>query len=154
MGEIAEYPRVGRPAHEPTERDRTIVENAAAIGEPTGRIASFLGIDEKTLRKYYWSELQHGLFRANLKIGNTIYTLATESKDEMVRFRAAAYWASRRMGWTEKVVNVHTGPNGGPMQSINANMTAVEAVEAYQRMLRNQPLAIEDQRADAEGELN
>jgi hypothetical protein len=44
MGEIAEYPRVGRPAYQPTEKERAIVENAAAFGEPHSRIARYLDI--------------------------------------------------------------------------------------------------------------
>jgi hypothetical protein len=53
------------------------------------------------------------------------------------------------MGWTGRVVNVHAGPNGGPMQSINAGMSAQEAVEAYQAMLRlEQAVVIENVSAD------
>jgi hypothetical protein len=132
--------------HVPTERERTIVENAAAFGEPHTRIAGYLGIDPKTLYKYYRNELDYGLFRANLKIGQTLFRLATESEDETVRYRACAFWASRRMGWTEKIVNVHTGP----VQSINATMTAQEAVEAYQAMLRDTTLRIEKRHEDAD----
>jgi hypothetical protein len=47
MGEITQYPSVGHPGYQPTNEQRTIVENAAAFGEPHHRIASFLGIDQK-----------------------------------------------------------------------------------------------------------
>jgi hypothetical protein len=86
--------------------------------------------------------------RANLKVGHSLYWMATECPDLTVRYRAAAFYAACRMGWTEKVVNVHTGPNGGPVQSINANMTAPEAVEAYQALLKDEPVMIGHQSAD------
>jgi hypothetical protein len=42
-----------------------------------------------------------------------------------------------------------SGPDGGPVRQITSGMTAQEAVEAYQAMLRTeQPVMIEDQRGE------
>src|SRR5207249_1646240 len=105
-------------------------------GTPQTKIAYLLGIDTKTLCEHFADELITGPVRADMKIGQTLFELATESEDETVRYRACAFWAARRMGWTEKNINVQADPGGGPVQSINATMAAQEAMEAYQAMLR------------------
>jgi len=135
MNSVAKHRGQGIP-FEPTPEERDIVERAASYGIPQTKIAYLLGIDTKTLCKHFGDELTIGSVRADFHIGQTLYELATESEDEMVRYRACAFWAARRMGWTEKTINVQTGPGGGPVQSINATMTAQEALEAYQAILR------------------
>jgi hypothetical protein len=43
----------------------------------------------------------------------------------------------------------HAGPNAEPVRTIDATMTAQEAIEAYQAMLRaSQPVMIDDQRGE------
>ena len=46
---------------------------------------------------------------------------------------AATLWLKNRRKdvWRDKVEHQHTGPNGGPMQTITTAMTAKEAAEAY-----------------------
>ena len=92
----------GHPPHEPTPKQREIVESSSALGIPHTDIAVHIGIDNKTLRKYYRAELDNGAYKANYKVGGVLYQMATQAQDESVRFRAAAFWAARRMGWSEK----------------------------------------------------
>jgi hypothetical protein len=135
MNSVTKHRGQGIP-FEPTPEERGIVERAASYGIPKEKIAYLIGINVDTLCKHFADELTTGPVRADMKIGQTLYELATESEDETVRYRACAFWAARRMGWTEKIINMHTGPDDGPVQSINATMTAQEAMEVYQAMLR------------------
>jgi hypothetical protein len=77
----------GRPPHEPSEKNRAIVESASAFGIPQDAIATQLGIDGDTLRKHYRKELDEGIFKVHMKVGKTIVELATESTDENVKLR-------------------------------------------------------------------
>jgi hypothetical protein len=63
---------MGRPAYQPDEFSRRQVEAMAGYGVPETEIAGLLGIDPKTLRKYYRSELDHGHTKANVKIAENL----------------------------------------------------------------------------------
>ena len=104
----------GRPQYEPTEKAKGVVESAVAFGIPQKDIATHLGIDIKTLTKHFDAELREGVFKAHMKIGGEIYRLATQCADEAVRFRAAAYYAARRMGWKETTAQELSGQDGTP----------------------------------------
>src|SRR5207249_1964101 len=104
MNSVTKHRGQGIP-FEPTPEERGIVERAASYGTPQTKIAYLLGIDTKTLCKHFADELITGPVRADMKIGQTLFELATESEDETVRYRACAFWAARRMGWTEKNIN-------------------------------------------------
>ena len=43
----------GRPAHQPTDKDRQMAEVLAGFAIPTAKIADVIGIDQKTLFKHY-----------------------------------------------------------------------------------------------------
>ena len=110
----------GRPQYQPTPADRTIVKLSAAIGIPHDEIAKHLnngdGIAAKTLRKHFRQELDHGMYEANLSIAGKLFEMANNCPDLSVRFRAASFWAERRMGWSQTVNQQHSGPAGGPIQ--------------------------------------
>ena len=46
--------------HEPTAESRKLVESTSGLGLPHEQIAILVGIDDKTLRKYYRAELDAG----------------------------------------------------------------------------------------------
>ena len=50
----------GRPAHVPDDRSRQMVEVLSGFGIPQDKIADVIGVDGKTLRKHYTTELQRG----------------------------------------------------------------------------------------------
>jgi hypothetical protein len=56
---------MGRRAHRPDPSQRRQVEALAAYGIPEAYISGVVGIDPKTLRKYYRDELDHGETKAN-----------------------------------------------------------------------------------------
>jgi len=90
---------MGRPAYQPDEVSRRQVEAMAGYGVPETEIAGLLGIDPKTLRKYYRHELDHGHTKANVKVAENLYRKATGEGREAVT--AAIFWLKARAGWRE-----------------------------------------------------
>jgi hypothetical protein len=100
----------GRPPHEPDEKTRAIVESAVAFGITQDDIATCPA-------KHYRKELNEGVFKAHMKVGGVILDLALRSKDETVKFRAASFYAARRMGWKETTTQEQVGKDGGPIET-------------------------------------
>jgi hypothetical protein len=90
---------MGRPAHKPDPQTRRQVEAMAGYGVPEADIAGVVGIDPKTLRKHYRSELDHGHVKANAKVAENLYRKATGEGREAVI--AAIFWLKTRGGWRE-----------------------------------------------------
>jgi predicted transcriptional regulator len=113
--------------YEPTDSQRSLVENAAAFGLTQADIAEQLGIGEKTLRKHFQDELSGGKFRVDMIAGKTVVELM-KSRDERVRLEAAKYYTARRMGWKETNVNEQVGKDGGPIET--KDMSAIDVIRA------------------------
>lgn len=111
----------GRPPHQPTDAQRKQVEAMAGYGIPEIDIARSVGISDMTLRKYYRSELDNGVTKANSAVAQSLYKKATSDGSQSVT--AAIFWLKTRAGWKETVVNEHTGPNGGPIAHTVREMT-------------------------------
>src|SRR5262245_32694063 len=92
----------GRPAHAPAEKDRKTVESLAGFGISEEKIARLIGVDGKTLRKYYRNELDLGQDKANSTVAQNLYRIATGSSPQAVN--AAKFWLACRAGWKESVV--------------------------------------------------
>ena len=69
-------------------------------------------LDAKTLRKHFRSELDRGSIEANIKVAQTLFTMATVDKN----VAAAIFWMKARAGWREKMAL--TGENGVPVMII------------------------------------
>jgi hypothetical protein len=95
-----------------SEDQRRTVRLMAGFGVPQDDIARFLEIDAKTLRKHFRLELDRGTIEANVKVAQTLFTMATVDKN----VAAAIFWMKARAGWREKVAV--TGENGGPIMII------------------------------------
>ena len=107
---------MGRPSHEPDTLDRRQVEALAGYGVPEPEIAGVLGIDPKTLRKYYREELDYGHTKANAKVAENLYRIALGEGREAVT--AAIFWLKTRAKWREPLSQEFTGQNGEPHQPI------------------------------------
>lgn len=83
---------------EPTEEHRRTAKAMAGFGVPQEDIATFLGIDAKTLRKHFRVELDRGTIEANVKVAQTLFNMATVDKN----VAAAIFWMKARAGWREK----------------------------------------------------
>lgn len=89
----------GRPAYEPTEKDRAQVSLLAAMGIPDYDIAKVMQISGPTLRKYFGPELEVGHIQANAKVAQSLYKQATDTTKPSVA--AAIFWLKCRAGWKE-----------------------------------------------------
>ena len=64
----------GRPAFEPTERQRGQVEGMVRYGVPLAEIARVIGITKPSLSKHFREELDIGLTKANAQVGEFIFS--------------------------------------------------------------------------------
>lgn len=101
--------KMGRPPHEPSKESRQLVQLHATIGTPQAVIADILGIDGKTLTKYYREELDQATARANAAVGGALFNKA-KSGDTA----AMIFWMKTRAGWREKQ-DVNLTSNDGPL---------------------------------------
>ena len=85
------------PPYEPTSESREKVKSYAAVGIPQDDIARVLGIDPKTLRKYYRDELDTAATMANAAIGGALYNKAKGGDTT-----AMIWWTKTRMKWSEQ----------------------------------------------------
>ena len=107
-----EKKRRGRPAYEATDADRKLVRSLAGYGAPQEYIAARLGVHDQTLRKYFAEELANGSAEANSLVAESLFKQARNGQ-----VSAAIFWLKTRAGWKETVVNEHSGPDGGPIET-------------------------------------
>lgn len=96
-----------KPPYEPTREARELVKLHAMTGTRQELIADIIGIDPKTLRKYYRDELDQSKARANATIGGALFNKA-KSGDTT----AMIFWMKTQAGWKETSVNEITNPDG------------------------------------------
>lgn len=97
-------------AHEPTDETRRLVESSSGLGLPHESIAVLVGIDDKTLRKYYRHELDVGKAKANGQIAKTLYQKAVAGDTTSL-----IWWTKSQMRWSETVKQELTGEDGAPL---------------------------------------
>lgn len=105
---------LGRPPYEPTEHERKQVTLLIAVGWTQDKIAEFIGVAPKTLRKYFNRELQKG-------IGDTTtmamaVVRAKLGKTGPQQLDAAKFWLRTKEGFSETAKHEHSGPDGKPIQ--------------------------------------
>jgi hypothetical protein len=100
----------GRPAFEPSDKDRLAVTTLSACGSRHETIARHLGIDCKTLRKYFRKELASGREDANAMVARSLFGQAIAGNTV-----ASIFWLKTRAGWKETNAFEMNGPNGRPM---------------------------------------
>ena len=146
----------GRPEHEPTKASRDLVQLHKALGTDQETIALLLEIDPKTLRKHYRTELDTGKARMIGAVGGRLFKAAMGEPiyDENGRkvgetsgdLTAQIFIMKTQGGWSTTKKHEHSGPGGGPLRHIGAEMTAEEAQEAYAQTLNGAvPDAEEDE---------
>jgi hypothetical protein len=101
----------GRPPRQFTAEERNQAEVLSGIGLAHRQIAVLIGCDEKTLRKHLGEELTRGDAKATAKIAQSLFSKAMSGDTASMIF-----WMKVRAGWSERVVQEHTGAGGdGPM---------------------------------------
>ena len=108
---------MARPSHKPDPELRRQVEVLAGFGIPEEDIAGLIGIDPKTLRKYYRQELDHGHTKANARVAENLFRKAIGDGRESVT--AAIFWLKARARWKEVTLNEHTGIDGKPIEQVS-----------------------------------
>jgi len=86
----------GRKPHEPTDTNRQLISLHATVGTPRAVIADIIGIDEKTMRKYYREELNQATAKANATIGGALFNKAKNGDTA-----AQIFWMKTRARWRE-----------------------------------------------------
>ena len=97
---------MSKPLHQPTEKTRAEIVALRSYGVPIKEVAAYIGIDDKTLYKYYKDELENSAIKANANVGKFLYQAAsgqalTTGATYSDCVRAAMFWAKTRMGWKE-----------------------------------------------------
>src|SRR3954465_15640222 len=92
----------GRPAYQPTDKDRRMVETLTGMGATQDEIAGLIGVSDVTLRKYYDLELQQGVLKANMQVAQSLFDLATKQKN----VAACIWWLKTRGGWKESATTI------------------------------------------------
>jgi hypothetical protein len=82
----------------PTEDQRRTVKALSGYGVPQDGIAIHIGVDPKTLRKYFRDELDRGSVEATAKVAQTLFHLATVERN----VPSVIFWMKARAGWREK----------------------------------------------------
>ena len=97
---------MSKPLHQPTDKTRAEIIALRSYGVPIKEVAAYIGIDDKTLYKYYHEELENSAIKANANVGKFLYQAASgqalatgATHSDCVR--AAMFWAKTRMGWKE-----------------------------------------------------
>ncbi len=98
-----------RRAHVPTAETRKTVETLAAVGIPQQEIASLQGIAVPTLRRHYKDELKKGAIKANAKVAESLFRLATGPKPNVA---ATIFWLKVRNQWKEPKVEAEHSHSG------------------------------------------
>lgn len=97
---------MSRNPHQPTEQTRSQVSALKSFGVNLDDIAAYIGIDRKTLSKYYDEEIKTAQIKANAQVGKYLYTAASgklidDGATHSDCLRSAMFWAKTRMGWKE-----------------------------------------------------
>jgi hypothetical protein len=114
----------GNPPFEPTEEQRRTVEMMSAMGIPQEDICQvILGrngkpIDAKTLRKHFSEELATAAMKANVKVANALFRMATDPKGGMKAVTAQIFWLKTRARWKETSAYELSGADSGPLQIV------------------------------------
>lgn len=112
---------MARQAFAPTPDQRKLVEQLAAFGTTQEDICTLVthphdgkAISQPTLRKHFAKELKSGALKANVKVAQNLFAIATgEGKGAVA---AAIFWLKTRGGWKEVNKVELTTPDGKPLQ--------------------------------------
>ncbi|MDB5243799.1 MAG: hypothetical protein JWP57_4425 [Spirosoma sp.] len=104
---------VGRPQKAFTAKQREQAEALSGLGLPHRQIATILGCSEPTLRKHLEAELKSGEAKATARVAQTLFNKAVKGDTASMIF-----WMKVRAGWKETSTVEHSGPDGGPIETV------------------------------------
>lgn len=105
--------------HEPTEGTKAEVRALASMGVPHDQIATYIGIDKKTLYKYYREILDKAKIQANMKMAQCLFQQAQNGSTA-----AAIFWLKIQAGWREDRVIDEDNSNEVTINVVRVNKNA------------------------------
>ena len=105
--------------HEPTEATKAEVRALASMGIPHDQIATYIGIDKKTLYKYYREILDKAKIQANMKMAQCLFQQAQNGSTA-----AAIFWLKIQAGWREDRVIYEDDSNEVTINVVRVNKNA------------------------------
>lgn len=109
-------------AHEPTKETRAQVSSLVSFGVTQPEICKFLGIDQKTLHKYYRYEIDTAAIRANAAVARVLYEKAVIKKESAAVF----FWLKTRARWRERGEDGESPANDLLTMLLNGKVKLVE----------------------------
>lgn len=151
----------GNQPHRPNEKTRNAVREGCAKGMTQPEIAAFMGITDRTLRKYYKPELREGKYESVLKVADKLFSIAMDDNPATISQQLAAsiFILKTQGGWREVNRTEITGKDGGAIK-IEASRAVLdprdmspEAREEFRALLEGKMAEIEqDEAIDGEYE--
>jgi hypothetical protein len=86
---------MANPPHEATDERKAQVSALKSFGITDEDIATYIGIDQKTLVKHYKRELETALTKANAQVAHRLFNKATAQDD----LQAQIFWLKTRGRW-------------------------------------------------------
>lgn len=86
--------------HKPTDETRATVKALTAFGVPQMQVGPYIGVNDKTLRKYYRHELDTALVDSNFNVAKCLYQNATTKNN----VSAQIFWLKTKAGWKDTSV--------------------------------------------------
>jgi hypothetical protein len=99
-----------------------------SYGIPHEDIAKVIGIDDKTLRKYYRSEIDTASAKANAQVAQRLYKKCMKDDTQSIIF-----WLKTRAKWAETIKNELTGKDGGELSMTHRVDSPDEIIERYMK---------------------
>lgn len=90
--------KVGRPSHQPSEKDRKVVEALVGFGIPEPKICDVLNITPPTLRLHYPDEIKRGKSVVEAQLISNLMRLA--GGDGGTALKATMFALQTRFGWS------------------------------------------------------
>lgn len=110
--------KAGRPPHVPTKESRALVLALSGFGIEQKHIGIKIGINDKTLRKFYKTEIDTGTSEVIAQVAGSLFKKAMDPKGGMPSVTAGIWITKVRGKWRETIVQAHEG-DGGNMAHIS-----------------------------------
>jgi hypothetical protein len=144
----------GRPAYEPTDKDRRVVEMMAGWAISEERIAKVLTIDPKTLRKHFAEELEVGHAKLEAQLAQNLLRIAHgHDRQSLI---ATIFALKSRFGWVEQQPPAREQPLGKKEQRLDNARRAGEGSSKWGNLLKvpEPPRYYREGRAAPDEEVN
>jgi hypothetical protein len=97
---------MSRRPHEPNDKTKAEVAALISYGVPVKQVAAYIGIDDKTLSKYYGELMDEAKAKAHAQVGRFLFQAASGNLIEKGAsyadcLRSAMFYAKTQMGFRE-----------------------------------------------------